>query len=98
MGGYPDFWLTVWNWETESIVLRSKAFSQEVFDVQFSPFFGGQLTTSGIGHIRFWKMAGTFTGLKLQGELGRFGNEDLSDIAAGRCRLISFLKPTICNA
>ena len=62
-------------------MLRSKAFSQEVFDVTFSPFFEGQLTTSGTGHIRFWKMAETFTGLKLQGDIGRFGNEDLSDVA-----------------
>ena len=81
VGGFPDFWLTLWDWRTESIVLRSKAFSQDVFDVQFSPFFPGQLTTSGTGHVRFWKMAETFTGLKLQGEIGRFGNEDLSDIA-----------------
>ena len=81
VGGYPDFWLTVWDWREEAIVLRSKAFSQEVFDVTFSPFFEGQLTTSGTGHIRFWKMAETFTGLKLQGDIGRFGNEDLSDVA-----------------
>jgi hypothetical protein len=81
VGGYPDFWLTVWDWATESIVLRSKAFSQDVFDVTFSNFFEGQLLTSGTGHIRFWKMAETFTGLKLQGDIGRFGQEDLSDIA-----------------
>ena len=81
VGGYPDYWLTVWDWREEAVVLRSKAFSQEVFDVTFSPFFEGQLTTSGAGHIRFWKMAETFTGLKLQGDIGRFGNEDLSDVA-----------------
>ena len=81
VGGYPDFWLTVWDWRNESIVLRSKAFSQDVFDVTFSPFFEGHLTTAGTGHLRFWKMAETFTGLKLQGDIGRFGNEDLSDIA-----------------
>ena len=28
VGGYPDYLLTLWNWEEESIVLRSKAFSQ----------------------------------------------------------------------
>jgi hypothetical protein len=63
---YPDFFLTVWNWEEEAILLRAKAFSQEVFNVCFSDFFDGQLLTSGQGHIRFWKMASTFTGLKLQ--------------------------------
>jgi len=41
----------------------------------------GRLVTSGSGHIRFWRMADTFTGLKLQGDLGRFGRVDLSDVA-----------------
>ena len=36
----------------------------------------------GIGHIKFWKMASTFTGLKLQGQLGKFGATELSDIAS----------------
>jgi len=31
---------------------------------------------------RFWKMATTFTGLKLQGQLGKFGRTELTDIAA----------------
>ena len=30
--------------------------------------------------LRFWKMAWTFTGLKLKGELGRFGKTALGDI------------------
>lgn len=34
----------------------------------------------GSGHIKFWKMSQTFTGLKLQGELGRFGKTEISDI------------------
>lgn len=38
------------------------------------------MTTAGTGHIRFWKMAKTFTGLKLQGKLGKFGKTELSDI------------------
>jgi WD40 repeat protein len=82
VGGHPDFMLTVWEWKKESIVLRYKAFSQDVFRVSFSPENPGQLTTSGTGHIRFWKMASTFTGLKLQGQLGKFGRTELSDIAA----------------
>ena len=42
----------------------------------------GQLTSCGIGHIRFWTMAKTFTGLKLQGQLSRFGRTSVSDINA----------------
>ena len=81
VGGNPDYMLTVWDWKKESIVLRSKAFSQDIYRVTFSPEMEGQLTTSGTGHIRFWKMAHTFTGLKLQGQLGKFGRTELTDIS-----------------
>lgn len=53
VGGSPDFMLTVWDWERENIVLRSKAFSQDIYRVTFSPENPGQLTTSGTGHIRY---------------------------------------------
>ena len=80
VGGAPDFMLTLWDWKQEKTVLRSKAFSQDVFRVTFSTELEGQLTSSGTGHIRFWKMARTFTGLKLQGQLGKFGKTEISDI------------------
>jgi hypothetical protein len=35
---------------------------------------------AGAGHIKFWKMQRTFTGLKLTGSLGRFGRTEISDI------------------
>jgi WD40 repeat protein len=82
VGGYPDYMLTVWNWTEGTIILRAKAFAQEVFRVTFSPILEGQLITSGTGHIRFWRMARTFTGLKLQGLIGKFGQVELTDIAA----------------
>ncbi|KAJ3126719.1 Cilia- and flagella-associated protein 44 [Nowakowskiella sp. JEL0407] len=82
VGGDPDFMLTIWNWKSEKVILRSKAFSQDVFKVAFSPDSDGILTTSGMGHIRFWKMALTFTGLKLQGFIGKFGTAELTDISA----------------
>lgn len=28
VGSWPDYLLTLWSWESEAIVLRSKAFSQ----------------------------------------------------------------------
>lgn len=70
VGAFPDFFLTVWQWEASRMVLRTKAFGQEVFNARFSPDDDGHLTTSGTGHIRFWRMAATFTGLKLQGDIG----------------------------
>ena len=57
VGGYPDFMLTVWDWRRESTVLRSKAFSQDVFRVTFSPDNPGQLTSSGTGHIRYYTVS-----------------------------------------
>lgn len=76
----PDYMLTIWDWKTEQMGLHSKAFGQDVWNVKFSEDDPRRLTTSGIGHIRFWKMASTFTGLKLQGYIGKFGKIDLSDI------------------
>jgi len=35
-----------------------------------------------MGHIKFWKVAETFTGLKLKGEIGKFGQVELSDVYA----------------
>ncbi|XP_025949780.2 cilia- and flagella-associated protein 44 isoform X3 [Dromaius novaehollandiae] len=80
VGSNPDYMLTIWDWKQEKIVLRSKAFSQDVYKVTFSPDNEEQLTTSGTGHIKFWKMALTFTGLKLQGALGRFGKTAVTDV------------------
>ncbi|KAF6117968.1 cilia and flagella associated protein 44 [Phyllostomus discolor] len=80
VGGNPDYTLTIWNWKEEQPILRTKAFSQEVFKVTFNPEDDAQLTTSGSGHIKFWGMAQTFTGLKLQGSLGRFGKTTTTDI------------------
>jgi WD40 repeat protein len=82
VGSFPDFLLTVWDWAAGAVVLRTKAFGQEVFNARFSPLDDSKLTTSGTGHVRFWRMADTFTGLKLQGDLGKFGRVDLSDIHA----------------
>ena len=78
----PDFMLTVWDWEEERVALHSKAFGQDVFLVRFSLDDERRLVTCGTGHIRFWKLAATFTGLKLQGSIGKFGKVELSDIAA----------------
>nr|KAG5708675.1 hypothetical protein BaRGS_034892 [Batillaria attramentaria] len=41
---------------------------------------GGTESSYSSLNFRFWKMADTFTGLKLQGELGRFGRTEISDI------------------
>lgn len=55
VGTDPDYMLTVWDWKTENPILRSKAFSSDVFRVSFAAGNDGQLTTCGAGHIRFWR-------------------------------------------
>ncbi|XP_064136571.1 cilia- and flagella-associated protein 44 [Loxodonta africana] len=80
VGCSPDYTFTIWYWKEEQPILRTKAFSQEVFKVTFNPEDDEQLTTSGSGHIKFWEMAVTFTGLKLQGYLGRFGKTATTDV------------------
>lgn len=82
LGGEPDFTITVWDWLAQRVILKSKAFGQEVFRASFSPYTEDIIFTSGSTHIKFWKMASTFTGLKLQGEIGKFGKLELSDVAA----------------
>ncbi|RUS78330.1 hypothetical protein EGW08_013908 [Elysia chlorotica] len=79
-GGEPDYLITVYNWLAETPVVRVKSHAQDVFRVTFSKELAGRLTTSGLCHIKFWKMATTFTGLKLKGDIGRFGRTELSDI------------------
>ncbi|AAZ12420.1 hypothetical protein, conserved [Trypanosoma brucei brucei TREU927] len=81
VGMYPDFFLTVWDWESRGMVLRSKCHNTDVYTVLFSPFDSGLLVSGGAGHIKFWTMANTFTGLKLQGLLGKFGRLEISNVS-----------------
>lgn len=81
----PDYMLTVWNWKDKTTVLRNKAFGSDILSVGFSPYTDSILVTAGLGHIKFWTMASTFTGLKLQGSIGKFGRLEISDIS-GFCQ------------
>ena len=67
VGSQPDYNICIWDWRNEILVLKAKAFSQEVFRVIFSDHSDTILSTSGLAHLRFWKIANTFTGLKLKG-------------------------------
>ncbi|CCW64289.1 unnamed protein product [Phytomonas sp. EM1] len=80
VGSSPDYTLSIWDWSQQSMILRSKCFGAEVDTVRFSPFDDALLVTGGSGHIKFWTMAHSFTGLKLQGTLGKFGSLEISSI------------------
>lgn len=81
LGGFPDYTITVWNWMAERVILKAKAYSQDVYRASFSPYTDDILFTSGFTHIKFWKMAQTFTGLKLQGEIAKFGALEMSNVS-----------------
>ncbi|XP_076637400.1 cilia- and flagella-associated protein 44 isoform X1 [Colletes latitarsis] len=81
-GGEPDYYISLWNWKESQIILQCKSHVQDVYNVTFSKYIPDQLTSCGLGHIKFWKMSKTFTGLKLKGETGKFGNTEISDIIA----------------
>lgn len=79
-GGDPDYAITLWDWRESKIILKSKSYNRDSYNVMMSPLLPGHLVTSGCGHIKFWKISETFTGLKLKGEIGRFGQMEISDI------------------
>lgn len=85
-GHAPDFTLTVWDWRTSNIIHRTRSADIDVLNVVFSQHNGEQLVTGGVGHIQFWSMRETFTGMKLNGIPGRFGQADVCDIM-GLCAL-----------
>lgn len=60
--GPPKFFITIWNWQTSSIILNTKSTKNIVFRVMFSLFDPMQLTTCGQGLIQFWKISETFSG------------------------------------
>ncbi|KAG7187868.1 hypothetical protein KM043_013850, partial [Ampulex compressa] len=80
--GEPDFLITVWNWREASIILQCKSYGQEVYNVSFARELPDRLVSAGMGHIKFWRMAHTFTGLKLKSMIGKFGKTEMSDIIA----------------
>lgn len=79
-GGSPDYQLTIWEWKKEIPLLRSRSIQQDVHRLLTCETPRDFLITCGVSHVRVWKMAHTFTGLKLQGETGKFGVIDVCDI------------------
>lgn len=80
VGSFPDFTLVIWDWIHRNMILRCKCFGSDISTVRFSGYDNSLLVTSGSGHIKFWTMAKTFTGLKLQGTLGKFGRLEISSV------------------
>lgn len=73
----PDYQLCVFQCSSSQLLLRASAFATDVYAASFSL---NQLVSCGPAHIKFWKISNTFTGLKLQGNLGRFGAHELCDV------------------
>jgi len=80
VSGAPDYWLTLWDWKAQALTLRAKTYGQDIYNVKFASANDESMMTYGTGHIQFWQMVKTFTGLKLKGSLGKFNGEPLSNI------------------
>ena len=52
LGAAPDYMITIWDWKKEQVVLRTKAFAQDIFKCTFSKDLKGTLTSAGTGHIK----------------------------------------------
>lgn len=50
LGGNPDFTITVWDWMAERVILKAKAYSQDVYRASFSPYTDDILFTAGFTH------------------------------------------------
>lgn len=53
---------------------------QPTYTLAFHPEISSQIITAGYGHVKFWKMDRTFTGLKLCGNVGKFGSFEASSV------------------
>ena len=82
VGSDPDYLITIWELQSGAPSLRSKAFSQDTYCLQFHPQLANTLVTCGVGHLKYWRIANTFTGLKLQGTIGKFAMAELCDITS----------------
>lgn len=76
----PDNIIIVWDLEKMTMMLKTQACGQGIIHVAFSPYDNSVITTSGKGHIKFWNIAKTFTGLKLNGRFGKFGKVDVCNV------------------
>jgi len=90
-GMEPDCTFAIWDWLHEKRIVRQKG-SPDVHRAGFSLMTPTNLTTSGLGHIQFWKMSESETGPQVLEEFGDFGMRDPCDIlgfagvAEGRVR------------
>ncbi|KAI5745712.1 hypothetical protein M8J76_013644 [Diaphorina citri] len=80
--GEPDHTIGIWDWKQRHVILKVKSHAQDVYNARFSKYVTGHLSSSGLGHIKMWKMVNTFTSLKLLGVIGRFGKTTTCDILA----------------
>lgn len=80
-GNQPDFEVTIWNWETSTILLQCKLLHLGVnFDLKFSMENERFLFTGGSRQLHFWDIVRTFTGLKLLHDFGHFAKYNVCDI------------------
>ena len=73
-GVTTDNKITLWDLDEMQVLLQTKCCNEKVFRCAFSTFDCSMIITAGANHLKMWKLEKTFTGLKLHGEHGKFGD------------------------
>ncbi|BES88257.1 Hypothetical protein NTJ_01061 [Nesidiocoris tenuis] len=80
--GLPDVTLTIWDVDKRFIIYTFENPNVLVNKAIFSPFDPNAFVTCGQGHVKFWRLIKTFTGLKSEGLPGRFNKIENDDVCA----------------
>ncbi|KAF5282186.1 hypothetical protein FQR65_LT02883 [Abscondita terminalis] len=77
--GAPDYCCFVLDWLTATVLFKSSS-KTAIHRVQFSSYHHNRFTCFGPDSIKFWMISQTFTGLKVQGQEGKFDQTNTSSI------------------
>ena len=79
-GSQPDFCISVWKWREGALVGSCQGDNLNVYNVAFSKTDSSLVTTSGDGHINFWRIVNTGSGVKMDMTRGMFNNKPVTDV------------------
>ncbi|KAF6198565.1 hypothetical protein GE061_008313 [Apolygus lucorum] len=74
--------LTVWDIRQKTAITSFQNPDLTVSKAVFSSYDPDVFVTCGTGHIKFWRLQETFTGLKMESLPGKFGEVENNDVSA----------------
>ncbi|XP_055336327.1 cilia- and flagella-associated protein 44-like isoform X2 [Paramacrobiotus metropolitanus] len=92
----PSYMLTIWDWENETAIVRSKASTNyPIIRAKFATYHTGLITSAGIDHIKFWNYHSTDSGWEIHCTSGKYGSRATSTI---ECFVVLALRSVITAA